>query len=417
LLERKTWHAITSTNTFDLVRYWYANGRPSRVEVASTSSDLQYVYGYNTYYLQYNWHGDAVTYIALDGSGGGSWGAYDPWGNPTSWPPPALAAWNYYRWNGAWGYLRLDTLNLYYVHGRWYNPDTGLFLSPDEQGSYKYNAQQDAINSAQGDPCENRKPPVTPPVGGMVVNWIREDPRNNFPDAEIESIRALRPDILACASRHNTVKTNMDDDAFAALMTAILHWEGKLPGTGKTPEDQKGDREKDTWALRGFNISTGIAKIKPSVAVQILRGEIPGFRERYCYEIEGGSPWTRRIAQLGGSACDERGCWDPRFIFAANELAIMKMSLEYLAANLERGADRVNTLGYQASVFNLALWHNRGIQTPAEFSAVPRSELSYGNVMLATMPTAMRVLGIQGRYLPHNPHERDFVEPWLRIPR
>jgi len=34
--------------------------------------------------------------------------------------PPALAAWNYYRWNGAWGYLRLDALNLYYVHGRWY---------------------------------------------------------------------------------------------------------------------------------------------------------------------------------------------------------------------------------------------------------------------------------------------------------
>lgn len=56
-LLRETWHAAISGNTFDLVRYWYANGRPSRVEVASTSGDLQYVYGYNAYYIQYTWHG------------------------------------------------------------------------------------------------------------------------------------------------------------------------------------------------------------------------------------------------------------------------------------------------------------------------------------------------------------------------
>jgi hypothetical protein len=174
LLERKTWHAITSTNTFDLVRYWYANGRPSRVEVAATSSDLQYVYGYNTYYIQYNWHGDAVTYIALDGSGGGSWGAYDPWGNPTSWPPPALAAWNYYRWNGAWGYLRLDALNLYYVHGRWYNPETALWLSPDENGEYLYGSGQDAVNYAwlfaRAATCVEENPAIYP----FFASWFRD---------------------------------------------------------------------------------------------------------------------------------------------------------------------------------------------------------------------------------------------------
>ena len=60
--------------------------------------------------------------------------------------PPALAAWNYYRWNGAWGYLRLDALNLYYVHGRWYNPETALWLSPDENGEYLYGSGQDAVN-------------------------------------------------------------------------------------------------------------------------------------------------------------------------------------------------------------------------------------------------------------------------------
>jgi hypothetical protein len=61
---------------------------------------------------------------------------------------PVLAAWNYYRWNGAWGYLRFDALNLYYVHGRWYNPETALWLSPDENGEYLYGSGQDAVNWA-----------------------------------------------------------------------------------------------------------------------------------------------------------------------------------------------------------------------------------------------------------------------------
>ena len=52
------------------------------------------------------------------------------------------------RARGAWGYLRFDALNLYYVHGRWYNPDTGLFLSPDENGEYRYGSGQDAVNWA-----------------------------------------------------------------------------------------------------------------------------------------------------------------------------------------------------------------------------------------------------------------------------
>jgi len=34
------------------------------------------------------------------------------------------------------------------VHGRWYNPDTGLFLSPDANGEYRYGSGQDAVNWA-----------------------------------------------------------------------------------------------------------------------------------------------------------------------------------------------------------------------------------------------------------------------------
>ncbi len=149
-LLRETWHAITSTNVFDLVRYWYVNGRPSRVEVAIVSADLQTLTSYSTYYIQYNWHGDAVTYVALDGSGAGNaTSPYDPWGN-------TVLNSQYYQWNGGWGYLSFSYLGesydgghqgLYYVHGRWYSPDTGMFLSPNEKGDYIYGGDgPDAVN-------------------------------------------------------------------------------------------------------------------------------------------------------------------------------------------------------------------------------------------------------------------------------
>ncbi len=268
------------------------------------------------------------------------------------------------------------------------------------------------MNYAQGDPCENRKPPVTPPVGGMIVDWI---PADGFPESEITTIHRLKPDILACARRHNTVKTNMDENAFAALMTAILHWEGRLPGNAKPFWGLRGVGDISGGQIRdilgdlagrffGADVTTGIANIRPSVAFEILKGEIPGFQGRYCYNIEGGTTYD-----------DIRN--DPfRGLTLFNELQKEKVSLEYLAANLERGADRINTLGFQASVFNLAAWHHRGVQTRLEFQRSPSAQ-SYGNVILSTMPTALRILSVQGRYLPYNLEEAEFVDAHLRRPR
>lgn len=39
---------------------------------------------------------------------------------------------------------------MYYVHGRWYRPDLGQFISPDEKGAYSYNPNQDPVNQALG---------------------------------------------------------------------------------------------------------------------------------------------------------------------------------------------------------------------------------------------------------------------------
>src|SRR5581483_2397031 len=64
----------------------------------------------------------------------------------------------YYNWNAAWGYMQFPTkfnfdahdtldMGLYFAHGRWYNQDTGLWLSPNEKGDYLYGGDgQDPVN-------------------------------------------------------------------------------------------------------------------------------------------------------------------------------------------------------------------------------------------------------------------------------
>jgi hypothetical protein len=66
-------------------------------------------------------------------------------------------------------------MGLYFAHGRWYNQETGLWLSPNEKGDYLYGGDgQDPVNvagslgigrmepSAQAAGCEGKWPP---PVG------------------------------------------------------------------------------------------------------------------------------------------------------------------------------------------------------------------------------------------------------------
>jgi hypothetical protein len=109
-----------------------------------------------------------------------------------------------------------------------------------------------------------------------------------WPAGELQSIAQLKPDILASAQRHNTLRTNMDDESFAALMTAILHWEGMLKGNGKPTSERIKDCLGEVAAqLFNYNASTGIANIRPSLALEILRGYVPGVDGVFDYTIEG----------------------------------------------------------------------------------------------------------------------------------
>gem|GEM_PF-1611781 len=121
-------------------RYLYANGRPLRVDINGAPN-----------YYRYNWHGDVAGVVWSNGDGASQWAHYGAWGDLYN------AGAGYYHWNGGWGYMKFPAqfnfnlhegldIGLYYVHGRWYNPDTGLFLSPDENGEYRYGSGQDAVN-------------------------------------------------------------------------------------------------------------------------------------------------------------------------------------------------------------------------------------------------------------------------------
>ncbi len=105
------------------------------------------------FYAQMNWHGDFYRDYTANGDSftvqtGDAWGIWLS-------GPLACNTPHSYHWNAQWGHQFFDELGapnggnpplgLYYAHGRWYNQDTGLYLSPDEKGSYIY-LDNDPVN-------------------------------------------------------------------------------------------------------------------------------------------------------------------------------------------------------------------------------------------------------------------------------
>ncbi len=111
--------------------------------------DLRNVWGaYERFYYRYNWHGDASALVDVNGNGDG-WNNVSPFGDNGNGAYPANPNLEqYYGYGGAWGYLYFNgvlggtntvrSVDLYYIHGRWWNPDMGLFLSPNEKGDYLF---------------------------------------------------------------------------------------------------------------------------------------------------------------------------------------------------------------------------------------------------------------------------------------
>lgn len=213
------------------------------------------------------------------------------------------------------------------------------------------------------------------------------------------SMERLRPAILAAAARHNRPEiSHMTDREFAVVVALLLYnehfgWlEDEVPPLrALTPLYQAA--QVDINRLGG-NLSVWPSNLRPSVALEILRQEVP---------VRGGV--LVRPVRVAGSRLNLAALPDERARNAAitAEITRPELAVEYLAANLERGLYRAQHEGVAVTWQVLAAWHNQGIVAPADIRANPTAR-DYIRRTEAYLPTAQRlILGHEDIRVPHPP--------------
>lgn len=193
--------------------------------------------------------------------------------------------------------------------------------------------------------------------GPAIVPYVR-------PEFAAEMQR-LRPAILAAARRHNRPElSGMSNQDFATVIAQILYnenfgWfeERVIPVQAITPIYE--DLQRETNAVGLSNLSVWPANIRPSVAIEILRREVP---------LPRSTSFVTVPVAVAGSQIDLRRLTSQPMLYAAvsNEISQPALAVEYLAANLERGLYRARFEGVPVTWRTLAAWHNQGIVSPRD---------------------------------------------------
>jgi hypothetical protein len=183
-------------------------------------------------------------------------------------------------------------------------------------------------------------------------------------------MRALRPAIVAAAQRHNRAElSHMSDYEFAVLIAQIMYnehfgWfeEKVTPVQMLTPFYE--DLQLETNAAGLSNLSVWPANIRPSVALEILRQQVPLPRSTSMLTV----PVT-----VAGSRIDLARYHSQGALYAAisKEISQPALAVEYLAANIERGLYRAQIEGIPVTWRTLAAWHNQGIVAPRDIRDNP----------------------------------------------
>jgi len=178
-------------------------------------------------------------------------------------------------------------------------------------------------------------------------------------------MRALQPTILAAAQRHNRPElSHMSDHDFAVLIAQIMFnehfgWfeERVTPVQPFTPLYE--DLQRETNAAGLSDLSIWPANIRPSVAIEILRQQLP---LPHSTEV-----LTVPVA-VAGSQIDLKQFQSQSALYAAvsAEISQPKLAVEYLAANIERGLYRAQVEGVPVTWRTLAAWHNQGVVAPRD---------------------------------------------------
>jgi hypothetical protein len=183
-------------------------------------------------------------------------------------------------------------------------------------------------------------------------------------------MRALQPTILAAARRHNRPElSHMSDYDFAVLIAQIMFnehfgWfeEQVTPVQAITPWYE--DLQRETNAAGLSNLSVWPANIRPSVALEILRRQIP---------LPHSTDVLTVPVRVAGSRIDPLRYQSQSALYAAisQEISQPALAVEYLAANIERGLYRAQAEGVPVTWRTLAAWHNQGIVAPRDIRSNP----------------------------------------------
>jgi hypothetical protein len=200
----------------------------------------------------------------------------------------------------------------------------------------------------------------------------------------------LRPQILSSAARHNRpADTGMSDREFAAVIAQLLYnehfgWAEDLVPLLQhaTPTYQELQRLVNVSGV-GTDFSVWPANLRPSVAAEIVRGEVP--------LADGGT--LSLPTRISGSGLDPAALPAERDLRLqlSREIAEPQLAVEYLAANLARGARRARHEGVTVDWQVLAAWHNRGIVDPA-LSAVDPAAGHYLSRAAGYRAAALRLI-------------------------
>jgi hypothetical protein len=184
----------------------------------------------------------------------------------------------------------------------------------------------------------------------------------------MQRMRHLRPEILSAAARHNRPElSGMSTTEFAVVIATIIYNEnfGWLeddiaPLRPFTPLYQDLQRRANTQ-IGGSNFSVWPANLRPSVALEILRQELPLADQRTVFVP----------VQVAGSTIEpERfGSQDALYAAITAEISRDDLAIAYLAANLERGLYRAALEDVPINWRTLAAWHNQGIVDPRQYRA------------------------------------------------
>jgi hypothetical protein len=176
-------------------------------------------------------------------------------------------------------------------------------------------------------------------------------------------MRTVRPAILAAAQRHNRPQlSGMSDHDFAVVIALILYnehfgWfeERVKPVQALTPFYE--DLQRQTNEAGISDLSVWPANIRPSVAIEILRQQVP---------LPHSTQMMTVPISVAGSQIHPPAYSSASDLYAAvtAEITDPDLAVEYLAANLERGLYRAHAEHVLVTWRTLAAWHNQGIVDP-----------------------------------------------------